>query len=118
MRNDMVKRGDIFYADLPPTIGSEQGGIRPVLIVQNDTGNRYSPTTIVVTLTKQQKNDLPTHILVDVDKENGLKYDSTALCEQIKTIDKRRLKGKIGSIHNNAEVLEEISNGLKVSLAL
>ena len=111
----MVRRGEIYFADLPmTTVGSEQGGPRPVLIVQNETGNRFSPTTIVVTLTKKIKNDIPVHILID--KENGLKYTSVAQCEQLKTIDKSRLKYRIGSVDD--ETLEKVSKALKTSLEL
>ena len=94
----IIKRGDMFYADLSPVIGSEQGGIRPVLIIQNDTGNRYSPTVIAAAITSQTgKSKLPTHIEI-TSKENGLKSDSVVLAEQIRTIDKSRLKEKIGHI--------------------
>lgn len=115
--NSFVKRGDIFYADLRPVVGSEQGGVRPVLIVQNDTGNKYSPTTIVVTLTsKIQKTELPTHVNIYCDEENGLKTDSVALCEQCRTIDKSRLKDKVG--HVNQETLTDVLNAFKVSLCI
>lgn len=94
----VIKRGDMFYADLSPVIGSEQGGIRPVLIIQNDTGNKYSPTVIAAAITSQTgKNKLPTHIEIGSNK-NGLKSDSVVLTEQIRTIDKSRLKEKIGHI--------------------
>lgn len=115
--NNFVRRGDIFYADLRPVVGSEQGGIRPVLIVQNDTGNKYSPTTIVVMLTsKMNKNILPTHVNICSDKENGLKTDSLALCEQFRTIDKVRLKDKVG--HVNQETLTNVLNAVKISLCI
>ena len=93
-----VKRGDMFYADLSPVVGSEQGGIRPVLIIQNDLGNKYSPTVIAAAVTSQVgKNKLPTHIELDSEM-CGLKADSIVLTEQIRTIDKRRLLKKIGCI--------------------
>ena len=98
----IVKRGDMFYADLSPVVGSEQGGIRPVLIIQNDMGNKYSPTVIAASITSQTgKNKLPTHIEID-SKEYGLKADSVVLTEQIRTIDKSRLREKIGHIDDNA----------------
>lgn len=113
----VVRRGDMFYADLSPVIGSEQGGIRPVLVIQNDTGNKYSPTVIVSAITSQlSKNRLPTHIELD-SKEFGLKSDSVVLAEQIRTIDKSRLKEKIGHIDNNI-VMNRINNALGVSFGL
>ena len=94
-----VKRGDIFYADLSPVIGSEQGGTRPVLIIQNDVGNKYSPTVIVAAITSQiNKAKMPTHIEISA-KEYGLNKDSVILLEQIRTIDKKRLREKIGNIY-------------------
>ncbi|MBQ1183339.1 MAG: type II toxin-antitoxin system PemK/MazF family toxin, partial [Clostridia bacterium] len=97
-----VKRGDIYYADLSPVIGSEQGGIRPVLIVQNDVGNKFSPTVIAAAITSQRdKTNLPTHIKVDADG-CGLSKDSIVLLEQIRTIDKQRLKEKMGSLDINS----------------
>ena len=90
-----VKRGDIFYADLSPVVGSEQGGVRPVLVVQNDIGNKYSPTVIIAAITSQMnKVKLPTH--VEVSAEFGLPKNSVVLLEQIRTIDKKRLRGKVG----------------------
>ena len=90
-----MKRGDIYYADLSPVVGSEQGGVRPVLIVQNDVGNRYSPTVIAAAITSQkEKSKLPTHIELD-SKNCGLSKDSVVLLEQIRTIDKRRLREKM-----------------------
>lgn len=112
----MIKRGELYYADLRPVVGSEQGGVRPVLIVQNDIGNKYSPTTIVVMLTSKQKNNIPTHVDIHKNKSNGLETDSTALCEQFRTIDKKRIKNKIGHIDNNT--MEDILNSVKVSLAM
>lgn len=97
-----IKRGEIYYADLRPAVGSEQGGIRPVLIVQNDVGNLYSPTVICVSITsKMSKANLPTHVDVHSSEENGLKVDSTILLEQIRTIDKIRLKDKVGKLSDN-----------------
>ena len=111
-----VKRGDIFYADLSPVVGSEQGGIRPVLIVQNDIGNKYSPTVIAAAITSQiNKAKLPTHIEISSD-EYGLNKDSVILLEQIRTIDKRRLKEKIG--HINEELMAKVYEGLMVSFGL
>ena len=93
-----IKRGDIYYADLSPVIGSEQGGVRPVLIVQNDIGNRYSPTVIAAAITSQQtKAKLPTHIAITAHT-SGLSKDSVVLLEQVRTIDKRRLKEKMGNL--------------------
>ena len=94
----IVKRGDIYYADLSPVVGSEQGGVRPVLIIQNDIGNKYSPTVIATAITSQiNKAKMPTHIELDAN-EYGLSKDSVVLAEQIRTIDKRRLKEKIGHL--------------------
>ena len=94
----VIKRGDMFYADLSPVIGSEQGGVRPVLIIQNDVGNKHSPTVIAAAITSQTgKTKLPTHIEIEPEK-SGLKADSVILTEQIRTIDKSRLKEKIGHI--------------------
>ena len=113
----IVKRGDMFYADLSPVIGSEQGGIRPVLIIQNDVGNKYSPTVIAAAITSQTtKNKLPTHIEID-SKTYGLKSDSVVLTEQIRTIDKSRLKEKIGHI-DNSSIMEQLNNALGVSFGL
>lgn len=95
-----VNRGDIFYADLSPVVGSEQGGIRPVLVVQNDVGNKYSPTVIIAAITSQlTKAKLPTHIELEKQKYNLVK-DSVVLLEQIRTLDKRRLKDKVCTIDN------------------
>ncbi len=113
----VVRRGDMFYADLSPVIGSEQGGVRPVLVIQNDTGNKYSPTVIVSAITSQlNKNRLPTHIELD-SREYGLKSDSVILAEQIRTIDKSRLKEKIGHIDDN-RIMNRINNALGVSFGL
>ena len=108
-----IKRGDMFYADLSPVIGSEQGGTRPVLIVQNDVGNKYSPTVIAVAITSQlNKNKLPTHIELNC-QEYGLAKNSVILAEQIRTIDKKRLKEKIGHIDN--KIMNKVNNALGVS---
>ena len=113
----IIKRGDMFYADLSPVVGSEQGGIRPVLVIQNNMGNKYSPTVIVSAITSQMnKNRLPTHIELD-SEEFGLKSDSVVLAEQIRTIDKSRLKEKIGHIDNDY-IMNKIDNALGVSFGL
>ena len=113
----IVKRGDMFYADLSPVIGSEQGGIRPVLVIQNDTGNKYSPTVIVSAITSQlNKSKLPTHIELG-SKEFGLKADSVVLTEQIRTIDKSRLKEKIGHIEDN-RIMNKIYSAIGISFGL
>ena len=113
----VIKRGDMFYADLSPVVGSEQGGIRPVLIIQNDLGNKYSPTVIAAAITSQTtKNKLPTHIEIQ-SNEGGLKNDSVILTEQIRTIDKSRLKEKIGHIEDE-NVMKQINNALGVSFGL
>ena len=112
-----IKRGDMYYADLSPVIGSEQGGIRPVLIIQNDMGNKYSPTVIAAAITSQKtKNKLPTHIEID-GKDCGLKADSIILTEQIRTIDKSRLKERIGHIDNDY-VINKVNSALGVSFGL
>lgn len=114
--NLMVKRGDIFYADLSPVVGSEQGGIRPVLVVQNDVGNKYSPTIIVAAITSQiNKAKLPTHLELPGD-EYGLSKNSVILAEQVRTIDKRRLKEKIG--HLDDALMIKIDNALKISFGI
>lgn len=111
-----IKRGDIYYADLSPVVGSEQGGIRPVLIVQNDVGNRYSPTVIAAAITsRQSKTKLPTHIPIEA-QGCGLSKDSVVLLEQVRTLDKRRLKEKMGSVDFNS--MEEINRALSVSFGL
>ena len=113
----VVKRGDMFYADLSPVVGSEQGGIRPVIIIQNDIGNKHSPTVIAAAITSQTgKTKLPTHI--EITSENsGLKSNSVVLAEQIRTIDKSRLKEKIGHIDDN-NVMNKINNAIGVSFGL
>ena len=111
---DMVKRGDLYYADLSPVVGSEQGGIRPVLIVQNNVGNKYSPTIIAAAVTSQlDKAKLPTHIALEAGKY-GLPKDSVVLLEQIRTLDKRRLKEKIGELPLN--MMTRVNEALLVSL--
>ena len=113
----VIKRGDMFYADLSPVVGSEQGGIRPVLIIQNDTGNKYSPTVIAAAITSQTgKNKLPTHIEIG-SENNGLKADSVVLTEQIRTIDKSRLKEKIGHI-NDLGIMSKVNNAIGISFGL
>ena len=112
----IIKRGDIYYADLRPVIGSEQGGIRPVLVIQNDVGNRHSPTVIVLAITGQiNKARLPTHVPVPAEG-NGIMEDSVILAEQIRTLDKRRLRERIGTIA--PEVMEKVSQALKISLGV
>ena len=111
-----VRRGDIFYAYLSPVVGSEQGGLRPVLIVQNDVGNKYSPTVIAAAITsKMSKTHLPTHIDIYADKV-GLQKDSVILLEQIRTIDKRRLKEKMG--HLDDTVMSAVDNAISISFGL
>ncbi len=111
-----VRRGDIFYADLSPVVGSEQGGLRPVLIVQNDVGNKYSPTVIAAAITsKMSKTHLPTHIDIYADKV-GLARDSVILLEQIRTIDKRRLREKMG--HLDESVMRDVNHAISVSFGL
>ena len=112
----VVKRGDIFYADLSPVVGSEQGGVRPVLVVQNDIGNKFSPTVIISAITSQiNKAKLPTHIEITAD-EYGLAKDSVILLEQIRTIDKRRLKERIGRL--DEELMQKVDDALTVSFGL
>ena len=111
-----IKRGDIFYADLSPVVGSEQGGLRPVLIIQNDVGNRYSPTVIAAAITSRMgKTRLPTHIDIHADRV-GLAKDSVILLEQIRTLDKRRLKEKMGHLDN--AVMMQVNNAIAVSFGL
>ena len=111
-----VKRGDIYYADLSPVVGSEQGGMRPVIIIQNDVGNKYSPTVIAAAITSRMgKTKLPTHIDVMADRA-GLPRDSIVLLEQLRTLDKRRLKEKLG--HLGEDVMGEIDTAIAVSLGL
>ncbi len=111
----MIKRGDIYYADLSPVIGSEQGGLRPVLIVQNDVGNKFSPTVIAAAITSQtNKAKLPTHIRLD--KKYGLAKESVILLEQMRTIDKTRLKEKMG--HISDATMSQVNEAISVSLGL
>ena len=109
----MIKRGEIYFADLSPVVGSEQGGVRPVLVIQNDIGNKYSPTVIAAAITSQlSKTKLPTHI--EIDQTSGLPKNSVVLLEQIRTLDKRRLKEKICEL--SAIKMSEINQALLVSL--
>jgi mRNA interferase MazF len=111
-----IKRGDVFFADLSPVVGSEQGGFRPVLIIQNNIGNRFSPTVIVAAITAQiQKAKLPTHVEV-TSSEYGLERDSVVLLEQIRTIDKQRLTEKI--THLNDELMQKVNDSLQISVGL
>ena len=111
-----IKRGDIYYADLSPVIGSEQGGLRPVLIIQNDVGNKYSPTVIAAAITsKLDKSHLPTHIDIFADKA-GLAKNSVVLLEQVRTLDKKRLKEKMG--HLDDGVMTQVNNAIAVSFGL
>ena len=110
-----IKRGDIYYADLNPAVASEQGGIRPVLVVQNDVGNCYSPTIIIAVLTSKSKKKLPTHISIH-SGEGNIAMDSTVLLEQLRTIDKFRLQKYVGSI--SGETMDRIDRAMLVSLGL
>lgn len=111
-----VKRGDVYYADLSPVIGSEQGGIRPVLVLQNNVGNKYSPTIIISAITSQiNKSKLPTHIEINAT-DFGLSKDSVVLLEQIRTIDKKRLREKIG--HLNEDVMQQVNEALQISFGM
>lgn len=112
----IVKRGDIFYADLSPVVGSEQGGVRPVLVIQNNIGNKYSPTIIISAITSQiNKAKLPTHVEITAP-DYGLPKDSVVLLEQIRTIDKKRLRERIGRFSD--EMMENVDDCLKISLGL
>ncbi len=112
----LVKRGEIYYADLSPVVGSEQGGIRPVLIVQNDVGNKHSPTVIAAAITsKKEKSQLPTHISVSASS-CGLAKDSVVLLEQVRTLDKRRLKERMGELDSNS--MAQVNDALSVSFGL
>ena len=116
VRTLSIKKGDLYFADLSPVTGSEQGGVRPVLVVQNDVGNKYSPTIIVAAVTsKKNKADLPTHVAIDADG-NGLSKNSIVLMEQLRTIDKRRLKERIGTIDKDR--LPEVNEALSISLGI
>ena len=112
-----VKRGEIYYADLSPVVGSEQGGVRPVLIIQNDTGNRYSPTVIAAAITSQTgKARLPTHIELPVEEDCGLTKDSVVLLEQVRTLDKKRLRERMGRVDDR--IMEKIDTAIAVSFGL
>ncbi len=112
----MIKRGDIYYADLSPVIGSEQGGVRPVLIVQNDVGNKFSPTVIAAAITSQkEKNRLPTHFPISTD-DCGLAKDSLVLLEQVRTIDKKRLREKVGRLSESD--MASVDKALSISFGL
>lgn len=112
----LVKRGEIYYADLSPVVGSEQGGVRPVLIVQNDIGNKHSPTVIAAAITSQkEKSRLPTHIPLNAS-ECGLSKDSVVLLEQVRTLDKRRLKERMGELDSAA--MSQVNSALSVSFGL
>ena len=116
MDNSVVKRGDIFYADLSPVVGSEQGGVRPVPIVQNDTGNRHSPTVIAAAITSQTgKARLPTHISLAA-MSCGLPKDSVVLLEQIRTLDKKRLREKMGRVED--DIMQQVDAAIAVSFGL
>ncbi len=116
MDNNSVKRGDIFYADLSPVVGSEQGGVRPVLIVQNDTGNKHSPTVIAAAITSQTgKARLPTHITLAAGSV-GLPKDSIVLLEQVRTLDKRRLREHMGRVDD--KVMQQVDGAIAVSFGL
>ncbi|MCK8824126.1 type II toxin-antitoxin system PemK/MazF family toxin [Fuchsiella alkaliacetigena] len=111
-----IKRGDVFYADLNPVVGSEQGGVRPVLVIQNDIGNKYSPTVIVAAITsKIDKAKLPTHVEIDADKYNLDKH-SVILLEQIRTIDKKRLERQVTHLDN--EIVCDVNEALEISVGL
>ncbi|MFO7814696.1 MAG: type II toxin-antitoxin system PemK/MazF family toxin [Halanaerobiales bacterium] len=111
-----LKRGDVYYADLNPVVGSEQGGVRPVLIIQNDIGNKYSPTIIVAAITsKINKAQLPTHVEIS-EGDSSLERDSVILLEQIRTIDKKRLKSEVANLSD--EILERVDTALGISLGL
>ena len=114
MTTMVVKRGDIFYADLSPVIGSEQGGIRPVIIIQNDIGNKYSPTLVVLPISTAKKHYLPTHIHICGSKT--LPKDSVVLAEQIRTIDRYRLKSYMGSV--DFELMEKVEKAMKISIGV
>jgi mRNA interferase MazF len=114
--NSYIKRGEIYYADLSPVVGSEQGGVRPVLIVQNDVGNKHSPTVIAAAITSQkEKSRLPTHISLN-SQDCGLAKDSVVLLEQVRTLDKRRLKERMGELDTNS--MHRVDSALSVSFGL
>ena len=111
----IVKKGDLYFADLSPVVGSEQGGVRPVLVVQNNVGNKYSPTIIVAAITSQTKAKLPTHVELEA-AEGGLSKNSVVLLEQLRTIDKQRLKERIGTLSENQ--IPDVEKALSVSLGI
>ncbi|MDD6042877.1 MAG: type II toxin-antitoxin system PemK/MazF family toxin [Eubacteriaceae bacterium] len=111
----IVKKGDLYFADLSPVVGSEQGGVRPVLVVQNDVGNKYSPTIIVAAITSQTKANLPTHVELAA-ADGGLSKNSVVLLEQLRTIDKRRLKEHIGCLKEDQ--IPSVDRALSVSLGI
>ncbi|ETP68420.1 type II toxin-antitoxin system PemK/MazF family toxin [Planomicrobium chinense] len=112
----IVKRGDVFFAELSPVVGSEQGGTRPVLVIQNDIGNRFSPTVIIAAITAQiQKAKLPTHVEINA-KKYGFERDSVILLEQLRTIDKSRLTDKITQLDD--ELMEKVDEALEISVGL
>lgn len=114
--NLIVKRGDVFFADLSPVVGSEQGGTRPVLIIQNDIGNRFSPTVIIAAITAQiQKAKLPTHVEINA-KKYGFERDSVILLEQLRTIDKSRLTDRITQL--DSQLMDQVDDALGISLGL
>jgi len=116
VNNVQIKRGDIYYADLSPVVGSEQGGVRPVLVIQNDVGNKYSPTTIVSAITSQiNKAKLPTHVEISA-ADYGLNKDSVVLLEQVRTIDKKRFREKIG--HFDDDMMDKVDEAIKISFGL
>lgn len=115
-QHNIVRRGEIYYADLSPVVGSEQGGMRPVLIVQNDVGNRYSPTVIAAAITSQQnKARLPTHIEIEA-RTYGLSKNSVVLLEQVRTLDKRRLRERMGCL--DEKVMQRVDGAIAISLGL
>ena len=115
MNASIFKRGDVFYADLSPVVGSEQGGMRPVLIIQNDVGNHYSPTVIVAAVTARiTKPKMPTH--VGISAKDGVERDSVVLLEQIRTIDKQRLRDRVA--HLNDEVMKRVDKAIQISLGI
>ena len=112
-----VNRGDLFYANLSPVLGSEQGGVRPVVIIQNEAGNKYSPTTIVAPITsRKNKTRLPTHVRINASEEYGLPRDSMVLLEQIRTVDKERLREKIGEL--GERIMLDVDRAILISLEL
>ena len=110
-----IKRGDIYYADLNPTVGCEQGGVRPVLIIQNNVGNHFSPTVIAAAITSRRKKDMPTHVLLD-EEGTRLFSDSRIMLEQVRTIDRERLKEYVGSA--NAATMQYVDHAIAVSFGL